>query len=164
MTLDGMAVKGNQKPMQRSGNPQSKEITLPFEAMAARIARRHMHDLLDGCECFGADVAAAATLAVSELVTNAVLHGDPPLALSAGWTFATMRVEVSDGREPDPVTFPTTPTLPDPYAPDGRGLAIVAALSQRHGIRARGLPGGRTGKVVWCEFDFEGGADPRRGA
>jgi PAS domain S-box-containing protein len=82
----------------------------------------------------------AAELAASELVTNAVLHAHTELTLHA-WCGDELRVEVRDG----------SPALPVPReygaeATTGRGMGLVAALTQDHGVTR--LPDG--GKAVWC--------------
>ncbi|MEH0418241.1 ATP-binding protein [Streptomyces sp. B21-083] len=85
-------------------------------------------------------------LCVSELATNALLHGVPPgrgfllqLALA---TDRVLRVEVHDSG-PGEIHTPN----PDPEAEEGRGLLIVAGLADRWGAGER-CPG----KSVWCEF------------
>lgn len=80
-----------------------------------------------------------ATLLVSELVTNALRHGQAPCALSI--TFRGERVEISveDG---DP-TFPSRRPV-DELAEDGRGFILIEALAADWG--ARRLPGG---KATW---------------
>jgi serine/threonine-protein kinase RsbW len=85
-------------------------------------------------------------LCVSELATNALLHGVPPgrgfklyLSLDAA---GALRVEVHDSGEGQP-------RIPDTGAGDesGRGLLLVEALADKWGV------GGRDpGKIVWCEF------------
>ena len=89
-------------------------------------------------------------LCVSELTTNALLHGVPPgrgfllqLALATG---GVLRVEVHDSgtgeiRTPDA----------GPEAEEGRGLLIVAGVADRWGVGER-CPG----KSVWCEFGMRG--------
>ncbi|WP_405010153.1 ATP-binding protein [Kitasatospora sp. NBC_01539] len=89
----------------------------------------------------GADVADAvadAELAVSELVTNALRHGGPPVRLRLRIAGGSLRIEVQDGG-------PGSPVLrgPDPEAVSGRGLALVQAVSQEWGVRAA-----RPGKIV----------------
>ncbi|WP_405806919.1 ATP-binding protein [Streptomyces sp. NBC_00210] len=83
-------------------------------------------------------------LCVSELTTNALVHGVPPgrgyrLRL---WLYGDglLRVEVHDsggGR----------PGVREPDGESGRGLVLVDALADKWGV------GGRDpGKIVWCEF------------
>ncbi|MET9789194.1 ATP-binding protein [Streptomyces canus] len=85
-------------------------------------------------------------LCVSELATNALLHGVPParcfrLDLSLG-TDGVLRVEVHDSGPGE-----IHPTNPSPVGEHGRGLLLVAALADRWGVRERD-----PGKAVWCEF------------
>lgn len=81
-------------------------------------------------------------LVVSELVANAVEHAGGVRSIALTALNGCVRVEVSDGD-------PTPPTLrmADPTQPRGRGLQLVAAVSQDWGVRpADG------GKVVWAEL------------
>ncbi|MGP2437531.1 ATP-binding protein [Streptomyces sp. JW3] len=86
-------------------------------------------------------------LCVSELATNALLHGVPPgrgFALSLVLhPDGVLRVEVHDSgggrvRVPDPA----------PEAECGRGLLLVSALADKWGTGER-----RPGKSVWAEFE-----------
>ena len=102
---------------------------------ARRLVRSSLGDWPD-------QVRADAELVVSELVTNALLHGDPPVTvrLSAA---GTIRVEVSDAGPAVPIRLQqNTETM------TGRGLAMVSALTSGWGVEA--LPGG--GKTVWAEL------------
>ncbi|MBM4793334.1 ATP-binding protein [Streptomyces sioyaensis] len=89
-------------------------------------------------------------LCVSELATNALLHGVPPgrgyrlvLALDE---CGLLRVEVHDsgGGEPRlPVSLP----YDGDEGESGRGLLLVSALADAWGVGER-VPG----KIMWCEF------------
>ncbi|MEV6123983.1 ATP-binding protein [Streptomyces sp. NPDC052077] len=86
-----------------------------------------------------------ALLCVSELVTNALLHGVPPgrglrLLLGEG----VLRVEVHDSGDGVPV-MPVI-NLREPVE-GGRGLFLVSLVSDAWGVAER-----RPGKIVWCEF------------
>ncbi|MGH8777104.1 MAG: ATP-binding protein [Jiangellaceae bacterium] len=83
-------------------------------------------------------------LLVSELVTNALLHGRPPLELRVSCQDLRVRVEVHDaaGDQPPALTFPPLD------AQHGRGIEILAALSSRWGSAPS-----PAGKVVWFEVD-----------
>ncbi|MFG2136169.1 ATP-binding protein [Streptomyces sp. NPDC048650] len=98
-------------------------------------------------------------LCVSELATNALLHGVPPgrgyrLWLAMGAEDGLLRVEVHDSGGGEPRALA-------PYdgeeGESGRGLLLVAALADAWGVGER-VPG----KVVWCEFrgDREGYGGP----
>ncbi|HMN98292.1 MAG TPA: ATP-binding protein [Miltoncostaeaceae bacterium] len=88
-----------------------------------------------------------ALLAVTELVTNGLLHGGPgPVTLWAWLDANRLRVEVHD-------TGPGLPpdrdwTLPDDGATGGRGLALVRLIADRAGHD--GAPRAK----VWFEMDI----------
>jgi anti-sigma regulatory factor (Ser/Thr protein kinase) len=81
-----------------------------------------------------------ATLATSELVTNAVRHGRPPVELRMRIEGADVQVEVRDR-----ATYQPRKLRPDDDDEHGRGLQIVAALATRWGTRPT-----EHGKSVWC--------------
>ncbi len=94
------------------------------------------------------DLIETAQLGVSELVTNAILHGQPPIRVRVRGTARHPRVEVHD-------TSPHPPTVNDSAEIDGedrllttigRGLDLVALSSASCGAEVRA-----DGKVVWFE-------------
>lgn len=88
-----------------------------------------------------------ATLVVSELVTNAVLHVGAPLIVAARRSGAGLRIEVQDESPRLPIMVSTCPEeLVETASMTGRGLAVVEASSDRWGAELKG-----TGKVVWAE-------------
>ena len=114
---------------------------LPYTAEAARDARNQLGRLLDG-RC-SLPIIQTASLLTSELATNAVLHGAPPLHLHARIADAIIRVEVHDG------SASTSPARRKAHATDqgGRGLAIIEALASRWGTEPTA-----GGKFVWFEL------------
>jgi signal transduction histidine kinase/DNA-binding response OmpR family regulator len=81
-------------------------------------------------------------LLVSELVTNAVLHGRPPIELRLRRTASHLVVEVNDS-----ATFLPRKLRPTPEDEHGRGLQLVSLLAHRWGTRPT-----KHGKSVWCVF------------
>jgi anti-sigma regulatory factor (Ser/Thr protein kinase) len=90
-------------------------------------------------------------LLVSELVNNAVLHGnaaaEDQVSLKVRLRSGRVRVEVSDSGSGFDASAPRSP---DPLAVGGQGLLIVAALSDAWGVLR-----GTGGCTVWCEVVFE---------
>ncbi|MGW5470078.1 SpoIIE family protein phosphatase [Streptomyces chartreusis] len=89
------------------------------------------------------DLAFTAELVVSELVTNAIRYGQPPVQLRL-IRDRSLICEVSDGSS-------TAPHLRRARTFDegGRGLLLVAQLTQRWGTRHRA-----DGKTIWAELDI----------
>ncbi|QDQ14229.1 ATP-binding protein [Streptomyces spectabilis] len=96
-------------------------------------------------------------LCVSELTTNALVHGAPPgrgFKLRLLRDSGTVRIEVHDSGD-------GRPRLVGEGVADesGRGLLLVAALADKWGVAER-----NPGKVVWAEFgQVSGAAPPPRG-
>jgi anti-sigma regulatory factor (Ser/Thr protein kinase) len=98
------------------------------------------------------DLADAAELGVSELVTNAILHADPPIVVRVGGTAAHPRIEVHD-TSPAPPKARSMTTDERLLATVGRGLGIVAMFSTTWGAEVSSQ-----GKVVWFEPAAEASA------
>ncbi|MDO0929637.1 serine/threonine-protein phosphatase [Streptomyces sp. TG1A-8] len=99
------------------------------------------------------ELADTAELLASEVVTNALVHGDSDVNVYVRRYETCLRVEVrdSDPRPAEPVTLPRA----EDQAEGGRGLLIVSALASGWG----NSPSGR-GKTVWFELMVP--ADDRR--
>ena len=87
-------------------------------------------------------------LLTSEIVTNALVHGLPPLTVTVFVGDGVARVEVTDHGPEMPVRLAGGP---DDLR--GRGLLVVQALSAHWGVET--LRGG--GKTVWFELDVPPG-------
>lgn len=92
------------------------------------------------------DLTQNAELALSEVVTNAILHGRPPMTVRLRGTVDHPRVEVRDQSQ-DPPALPRVE--PDPEVMGdlttfGRGLSIVARASEAWGAERE-----PEGKLVW---------------
>lgn len=95
---------------------------------------------VDQVEAWGLEEAAFVTeLVVSELVTNAIRYGEPPIRLRL-IRDTSLICEVSDASS-------TAPHLRRARAFDegGRGLLLVAQLTQGWGTRHT-----TEGKTIWC--------------
>ena len=83
-------------------------------------------------------------LLVSELVTNAVAHADPPVVLRVHVDEERTRVEVTDGVRDVPVVRD-----PPPTALGGRGVMFVDRLASSWGTSEED---GEAAKAVWFEL------------
>ena len=94
-------------------------------------------------EPLGTDRVESAALCTSELVTNAIRYGAPPIFLSVRDDLGRVTIAVSDGSSDELIS-----RNPGPYDSRGRGIRIVAEVADAWGVDA--LP---TGKRVWCRLD-----------
>ena len=124
--------------------PRTQVIELDGDADAPSRGRHAVTAVLDewGCE---AGIREDLLLVVSELVTNAVVHGAEPIRVTMVRAAERVRVEVTDGAAAaSPHGNPRPPT----DAETGRGLSVVTRLAVAWGWRAS--PG--RGKTVWAEL------------
>jgi anti-sigma regulatory factor (Ser/Thr protein kinase) len=105
------------------------------------------------------ELAEDVLLVVSELVTNAIRHGRPDVVLGLEPLDPGLRILVSDCGEALPIAQQLPP---DPDAPSGRGLLIVASTAAAWGVRRND---GEPGKTVWADLrgDLSPGPNGRRG-
>lgn len=103
-------------------------------------ARRLVRELLTGAG--RDDLVDAAETAVTEVVTNALVHAGTRIGLATRVDRDGLRVEVTDGSA-------QLPTLRNngPLAGTGRGLRLVQRTVDRWGVDTH-----RTGKTVWFEL------------
>lgn len=121
---------------------------------ASLAARRFVADVLAAWDL--ADLRDSAVLAVSELVTNTVMHTTSSARLTLrrqGPRGVWIGVHDTNDRIPPRRVPATDLTAPEPadgmdlvLAPGGRGLTIVDQLADRWGVTPTVTPGGKT---VW---------------
>lgn len=115
--------------------------TFPSTPASAGEARRFVESVLTEA---GLDhLAYVATMLVSELVANAILHTNTPVSVVLSPDHDRVRVEVHDG----------SPQLPmrkhySTMSGTGRGLVLVERMSSVWGAEPT-----EDGKVVWFELD-----------
>lgn len=90
------------------------------------------------------DTCDTLELLVSEVATNALLHGRGDVCVSVLPGTGLVRVEVADDSDAVPVARHAGTD-----AESGRGLALLEQLSDRWGVDT----GRGQGKVVWFELD-----------
>ena len=115
-------------------------ITLPPTRSSPGDARRWAADVLgeDVLDEFG-----EALLCISELVTNAVLHGETACDLTLRWEPGRLRIEVRDYA---PTKLPVQRDF-DRTATTGRGLQMLDRMTTRWGLDTDAQS-----KTVWCEL------------
>ena len=132
----------------RTFTPEPRSAREARQFLRAFLAARHREDLTD-----------AAELALSEVVTNAVLHAHTPLEVTAELADdGELRVEVADRNSQLPAQRDY-----GAQATTGRGMQLVAALTAACGVRTHGSGGG---KAVWfvVRSDADAPAHPWRSA
>ena len=113
------------------------EQQLPLSDEAPSLARQFLRSA--SCASHHSEVVEDAVLLVSELVTNSVKHGGPPVVVAVDCDGEALQVRVRDGSS-------TMPTPRDALQTDesGRGLALVKTLSVDWGVDPE-----PDGKHVW---------------
>ncbi len=121
-------------------------ISLPQTSASPAQARRHVTRFAEDHDVLGQ--ASVALLVLSELVTNAVLHGREPIDVCVSRRPDALLIEVSDG---DTHTAHIAPQLRrSADLAGGRGLQIVNSLARDWGVTAND-----GGKTVWAEVGFD---------
>ncbi len=114
-----------------------------------REVGRIRHALADALAGWGvgSDDCDVAVLLTSEIVTNAIRHGHPPVLVHARLHGRGLRVAVDDGGQED------VEPMPQVHWDDGggRGLHLVEALAHQWGVLESG-----EGKQVWFELRLAG--------
>jgi anti-sigma regulatory factor (Ser/Thr protein kinase) len=114
-------------------------LALRMDPSAAATARAFV---TERCRVWSCEPAIdAANLIVSELVTNAVLHGLSHPQLVLVHQGGSLRIEVADDSASSP-----EPRLPDDDDEHGRGLLLVGAFSAAWGVQPTA-----SGKRIWAQ-------------
>ena len=116
------------------------QIRLESSPPSVREARRFFARVADEVGVMP-EQRGLGVLALSELVTNAIVHGTGPVEVRAVEEGRSIRWEVSDDNPELP-----RPRAAAPEEAGGRGLAIVAAVAEGWGYERSGVP---RGKHVW---------------
>ncbi|MEF9907379.1 ATP-binding protein [Streptomyces sp. P9-A2] len=157
-----MGTERDSRPVSQETSPLSR-VPAPLERFFRR-ERRSVPDARDFARraLIGWGVLGReddVLLCVSELATNALVHGVPPgrgfLLRLLPYGDGGVRVEVHDSGG-GVSAVPEAAYAPEP-GEGGRGLLLVAELADKWGVGER-----EPGKVVWCEFATPGAALPPR--
>ncbi|MBO0820774.1 MAG: ATP-binding protein [Nocardiopsaceae bacterium] len=127
----------------------SSVLELPYTASSVGVARRRL--VSDLCDTGVDEIPVAdAELVLSELVSNALRHATPlpggTVKVSWDLSAETVLIAVSDGGGD---SFPTV-SEPTSSSLGGRGLSIVARLSEGWGVRRD-----ETGTTVWAKLPVQ---------
>jgi serine/threonine-protein kinase RsbW len=125
--------------MYGSSDAAADIMTVPSVPESVAAVRRFA---VERCMREGATAACdTVALLVSEIATNALVHGDGQVRVALHTDGSVVRVEISDESVKQPTLQRSAP-----LAEGGRGLALVEALSTSWGTDLH-----ETGKTVWFE-------------
>jgi len=121
-----------------------QELVLPASSMSPAAAREWARH--NGCQEHALDLLDDVLLLISELVTNAVRHGVPPILVAIECDDTSLHVRVRDG----------SPALPARRevgleSEGGRGMTLVELLTNTWGVEPVADDDG-VGKEVWFEL------------
>ena len=108
-----------------------KALALDPDPESVKQARDWVRTVLEKLD--REDIVFAAELGVSELVTNAILHGTPPISVRVRGTRTHPRVEVRDASKRPPAVNIEMGRGEELFSTFGRGLGIVALTSHNFG-------------------------------
>lgn len=131
------------------------KLSLPADpGSAARIRAA----VTDACAAWGLpDLADRARLIGSELVANAVQHGQPPITAFVSRRGRGLHIAVRDADPRLPRRLDVHPTPSAPLPPAGLGLTMVHAAASFWGAMPTS-----DGKVVWATVRAQLSEDSRR--
>jgi hypothetical protein len=123
------------------GGAVEQSRIFPHRADSPRAARHFVSETLQGWGVTG-DVRDDAALTVTELTSNSLLHAHSDFMVTLALTAEAVYLSVQDHAAVLPTRRPV-----GELALSGRGLGMVAAVSQRWGADLL-----EDGKVVWAEL------------
>lgn len=134
--------------------PHAQRLVATFERHARELPRAR-HTVGTALDAWGyADAAPGVVLAVGELVTNAIVHGQGTVELTLTVNSDQARIEVADDGNGQPAIRPADPTG---AVPGAWGLRIVDQLAAAWGSHNHG---GRT--TVWMTYQLTNPPNGRR--
>ena len=143
MTIESGAAYGAHACPNGADSSRQLRMTLPAVSHSVRLSRHATRAVLTAWQL--AHVDEAASLLVSELVTNAVRHARGidvvTVNLYAGRTWLRIEVQDTDRHWPQP-------RIPGRLDDSGFGFVLVDALASNWGVRET-----EAGKAVWAELD-----------
>ena len=129
-------------------NTLHASFDLPLGPAAPGAARHAIGPVLYGWGVRDDDWLRLTELVVSELVSNAVVHGGGCLSLEVTAHDGVVVVAVADGSAALPARPAADAVLgPVELAEGGRGIALIEAFGCRWGVRPH-----HDGKQVWVEL------------
>ena len=150
MTVENGELYGAHACPSGMDSPRQLRMRLPAVSHSVRLSRYATRAVLTAWQLGHMD--EAATLLVSELVTNAVRHarGTDVITVDvhAGRTWLRIEVQDTDRHWPQP-------RIPDGFDESGFGFILVDALASNGGVRET-----EAGKAVWAELDTRQGSGP----
>jgi serine/threonine-protein kinase RsbW len=147
MTVENGELYGAHACPSGVDSPRQLRMTLSAVSHSVRLSRDATRAVLAAWQLGHVD--EAATLLVSELVTNAVRHarGTDVITVDLHAGRAWLRIEVQDTDRHWP-----QPRIPDGFDESGFGFILVDALASSWGVRET-----EAGKAVWAELDTQRG-------
>jgi anti-sigma regulatory factor (Ser/Thr protein kinase) len=121
-----------------------QELVLPASSISPAAARDWAQRT--GCQEHAVDLLDDALLLITELVTNAVLHGGPPILLAVECDDTSLHVRVRDGS----TVLPSRREV-GLESEGGRGMTLVELLTSTWGVTPVADEGG-VGKEIWFEL------------
>lgn len=116
-------------------------LTLSVGPEIVSASRRFVRECMSGWR-LPPELSSDAALLASELVTNALRHGPPPVYLDLFLSRDRVRISVADSSAAPPRRL-----VVESESENGRGIALLQTVAAAWGTDVR-----PPGKRVWCEL------------